>query len=410
MGTYLIYNLHFRLNFSFSRCNSNPYSYSWMIFLFAHVVISIWLHSASLWLHVAIALLRCITLQSHSFNSSWQKAKIAYPTCMFVIIATLVSVIPTIIVHKISNVKESWMPDEGDICVVEYATPNYSEPMYTLDFSAYAKQDNCSVFKANLWLTGIVNKVIPCVLLFLFLFSLIAKLKSTKARRKKLLETCHKFSTENGAKKKYTDRTTTMLLAIMIVFLLTELPQSFIFILSAIYTNDVFDKVYRNLADFIDLLSLINSSFNFIMYCVMSSRYRFVFGQVMFNKRLQNWFFSSNVVKTSFFTKDLFTTNRGDETCLKMTKTSLTNKEGVDMKRISTKQIKAKEIPRKKETVSEYRDHTYLTITTCKTKFGGNDMTDELSNSISMDSSFNELKDDAQSQDSKQSIKSDNIL
>lgn len=39
-------------------------------------------------------------------------------------------------------------------------------------------------------------------------------------------------------------------------------------------------EVYRNLADFLDLLSLVNSSVNFILYCIMSSRYRDTFWRV----------------------------------------------------------------------------------------------------------------------------------
>lgn len=63
-----------------------------------------------------------------------------------------------------------------------------------------------------------------------------------------------------------------MLLTILIVFLVTELPQGFLSIYIAIYTNDVYNYIYKNLGDVLDLLSLINSSVNFVLYCLMSSR------------------------------------------------------------------------------------------------------------------------------------------
>lgn len=73
------------------------------------------------------------------------------------------------------------------------------------------------------------------------------------------------------------DRTTAILLAILTVFLLTELPQGLIAILNAIYTAEVHRFIYLTLGDVLDLLSLVNSSVNFVLYCFMSSRYRQTF-------------------------------------------------------------------------------------------------------------------------------------
>ena len=72
-----------------------------------------------------------------------------------------------------------------------------------------------------------------------------------------------------------------MLLAIVMVFLITELPQGFVHILSAIYTNDVYANVYMQLGDLFDLLSLVNSCVNFVIYCAMSSEYRHTFCLVL---------------------------------------------------------------------------------------------------------------------------------
>lgn len=68
------------------------------------------------------------------------------------------------------------------------------------------------------------------------------------------------------------DQTSALLLAIVLVFLITEMPQGIIAIMNAIYTTHVHIYIYFNLGDILDLLSLLNSSITFILYCLMSSR------------------------------------------------------------------------------------------------------------------------------------------
>ncbi|XP_066957837.1 G-protein coupled receptor dmsr-1-like [Macrobrachium rosenbergii] len=74
-----------------------------------------------------------------------------------------------------------------------------------------------------------------------------------------------------------TERTTTMLLVVMFLFLLTEAPQGLLTGLSLIYGQDFFSACYLQLGDPMDLLALINSSINFLLYCVMSKQFRDTF-------------------------------------------------------------------------------------------------------------------------------------
>uniref|UniRef100_A0A1I8BCK3 G_PROTEIN_RECEP_F1_2 domain-containing protein n=1 Tax=Meloidogyne hapla TaxID=6305 RepID=A0A1I8BCK3_MELHA len=151
--------------------------------------------------------------------------------------------------------------------------------------------NGCWLFKANLWLTGICFKVIPCLLLLILSASLLQRLRQAEKKRCQLLlkqlgdspngrnslDNLKQRQTNIGLKKMNADRTTGLLLAILCVFLLTELPQGIIAILNAIYTADVHRFIYLTLGDVLDLLSLINSSVNFVLYCLMSSRYRQTF-------------------------------------------------------------------------------------------------------------------------------------
>ncbi|KAK6010519.1 hypothetical protein OSTOST_24452 [Ostertagia ostertagi] len=125
-----------------------------------------------------------------------------------------------------------------------YSIPN-NRAIYTFTVSKAATANNCSIFKLNIWMIGLVFKVIPCILLMFFSVGLVNKIRQAEQHRRKLtnvsmnnVNSCD--SNTSGKKKSYkSDRTTTMLVVILAVFLITELPQGIISILCAIFTTDV---------------------------------------------------------------------------------------------------------------------------------------------------------------------------
>ncbi|EJW84846.1 hypothetical protein WUBG_04247, partial [Wuchereria bancrofti] len=104
-----------------------------------------------------------------------------------------------------------------------------------------------------------------------------------------------------GATK--SDRTSALLLAIVLVFLIAEMPQGIIAIMNAIYTTHVHVYIYFNLGDILDLLSLLNSSITFVLYCLMSSRYRDTFWTVVLPK---HFFQVCYIPFHTWFLKNLF--------------------------------------------------------------------------------------------------------
>lgn len=84
---------------------------------------------------------------------------------------------------------------------------------------------------------------------------------------------------------KQSDRTTKMLLVILILFLITEFPSGILALMVGIY-GDVFQQeVYEPLGEIFDALALINSSINFILYCLMSRMFRKNFCQIFIPAR-----------------------------------------------------------------------------------------------------------------------------
>lgn len=116
--------------------------------------------------------------------------------------------------------------------------------------------------------------MIPCALLSLSIGVLLKLIDDVGQRRRSLAQVMKK-------KKLPKDHTTPMLVAVLSIFLLAELPQGVMLVLTGIYSSDAFHhKVYLMLGDLMDLLSLINSSVNFLIYCAMSRKFRLVFIQV----------------------------------------------------------------------------------------------------------------------------------
>ena len=98
-----------------------------------------------------------------------------------------------------------------------------------------------------------------------------------------------------------TNRTTRMLLIVVILFVLTELPQGILSLLSGILPS-FFDQIYSPMGDMLDILALVNNGINFILYCTMSKQFRETFIQVFF-KNLRNETRKFSLVPTNGNTK-----------------------------------------------------------------------------------------------------------
>lgn len=88
---------------------------------------------------------------------------------------------------------------------------------------------------------------------------------------------------------KRTDRTTRMLVVVLLLFLMTEIPQGVLGLLSAVLGNCFFRYCYHKLGEVMDILALLNGSINFILYCSMSRQFRMIFGQLFKPKIMKKW-------------------------------------------------------------------------------------------------------------------------
>uniref|UniRef100_A0A183BZI3 G_PROTEIN_RECEP_F1_2 domain-containing protein n=1 Tax=Globodera pallida TaxID=36090 RepID=A0A183BZI3_GLOPA len=159
-----------------------------------------------------------------------------------------------------------------------HTQPN-SEAFGTKEHFAYtvrAHDSDCMKLKLAFWSNGMIFKVIPCLLLTLSIWALLRIIADVAHKRRNLAQVMRK--------KVPKDHTTPMLAAVLLIFLLAELPQGLFLVLNGIFSAESFHKrVYLPLGDLMDLLSLINSAVGFFIYVGMSRKFRTVFLQLLFS-------------------------------------------------------------------------------------------------------------------------------
>ncbi|EDV96811.1 GH16474 [Drosophila grimshawi] len=173
--------------------------------------------------------------------------------------------------------------------------------VYKLYHSELALNDR-PLRNATFLIYSVLIKLIPCFALTVLSVRLIGALLEAKKRRKilacnaandmqpivngKVVIPTHPKSCKLLEKEKQTDRTTRMLLAVLLLFLITEFPQGIMGLLNALLGDAFLMQCYLKLSDLMDILALINSSINFILYCSMSRQFRSTF-TLLFRPR---WF------------------------------------------------------------------------------------------------------------------------
>lgn len=82
-----------------------------------------------------------------------------------------------------------------------------------------------------------------------------------------------------------TDRTTMLLVAVLLLFLITEFPQGILGLLSGILPKCFLIRCYTLFGELIDLLALINAAVGFVLYGLMSKQFRTSFKALFLRRR-----------------------------------------------------------------------------------------------------------------------------
>ncbi|KAJ2952699.1 hypothetical protein O0L34_g7042 [Tuta absoluta] len=237
MIDYIPFALHIYIKI-FSELNKN--SYGWAVFIYFHSIFSQTFHTISIWLTITLAVWRFIAIKFPQKNRTLCNKQ---NTNIAIAVAYAVCPILCLPIYFAMNIQEV-TPRQGVVNETLNGTDSVnatasSEPMYQLSMT-----DNKSLLTAIFWIYSVFLKLIPCVVLSILSVLLILKMKSSDKRRQKLLKKSAITATE-GEKKRLnddgkrggggrTDRTTRMLVALLGLFLATELPQALFGLLTAI--------------------------------------------------------------------------------------------------------------------------------------------------------------------------------
>ncbi|XP_067013701.2 G-protein coupled receptor dmsr-1 [Anabrus simplex] len=304
MLEYIPFACHQYLPHKKNRKFQDRYSYGWTWFVLFHSNFAQVCHTISIWLTVTLAVWRYIAIAHPQHNREWcrMQTTLVAIACAYIISPLLC--IPFYMAFTIQN-GEVLVDSEGQIVQNKsYANePGYrNETYYIVNLSELGGAQDGLLFNINFWMYSVVIKIIPCIALSILSLRLIAALLEAKKRRQNLTSkpALPSSSSNEGSKMlkkpnrqadkdRQTDRTTRMLLAVLLLFLITEFPQGILGLLSGILGNSFFNNCYMKLGEVMDILALINSAINFILYCAMSRQFRTTFSLMFKPKILNRW-------------------------------------------------------------------------------------------------------------------------
>ncbi|XP_058829382.1 G-protein coupled receptor dmsr-1-like [Topomyia yanbarensis] len=300
MLDYLPYAVYMSPYTKFSREERLTYSWSWYVIF--HSIFAQVCHTISIWLTVTLAVWRYIAVAYPQRNRIWcSMTNTLIAITSSYIVCPLLG-IPLYLTFSIKPHVEILGGDGNPYKAISNG-PARNVTLYRTLPSELAEKSPV-MLNVNFWIYSVVIKLIPCIALTILSLRLIAALLEAKHRRKQLtgnskgmkqivdgrvVDVEQKKNCKHMDKEKQTDRTTRMLLAVLLLFLITEFPQGILGLLSALLGKHFFYNCYLKLGDLMDVLALINSAINFILYCSMSRQFRNTFNYLFRPKCLDKW-------------------------------------------------------------------------------------------------------------------------
>ncbi len=281
MTSYLVYLVHFDWP-NTNPCLTDTYSYAWAVFTTIHANLSVILRSCSLWLTAVMAGYRFYVIRNPYvvYRNSIYNIDEGVTTSATLVAVTAFGVLlastPVFLIHGI----------EERIWNVSGPATNCSPIWYIVNLPEMALKNDGFIFRLALWTNGLLLKLIPCILLALFLVRLIYYLivyQNTHNAAPVANAEQSAFITQHAvAQISATFKPGTLILTvILLVTFLLETPNAIFSVYCALMVSlSQGHLLYKNLGDLFDLFALLTSICTFVLYCIMSGMFRVVFRDI----------------------------------------------------------------------------------------------------------------------------------
>ncbi|XP_017790663.1 PREDICTED: sex peptide receptor-like [Habropoda laboriosa] len=255
------------------------FPYAWAVFVLFHMHFTQLLHTISIAITLTLAVWRYIAIRFPQYNA-WCTTARCRTALWSSVLVPIVACAPSYLVF---GIREQTLNENGTMEIAYIVDSQHKDFFYQLNF----------------WVLGVVVKLLPCVILTVISCWLIKALYRAKSRKQALKNYNQCKSTTsmgNGMvprrpskSEKRADRTTKMLVAVLLLFLVTEIPQGILGLLSGVLGDCFFRNCYHNFGEVMDILALLNGAINFILYCSMSRQFRTTFGQLFKPRIMKKW-------------------------------------------------------------------------------------------------------------------------
>ena len=255
MISYIPFAVHYYCIYGHNPYSPERNSYQWARFLMFHANFSNITHTCSIWLGVLLSVFRYIFVKfaaERAHMLSLTRTRIAV---VMVYIGAIVILIPNALT----------------LYIAKHPHPQSNKTLYIL---SQLDKSNVIVL-SNFWIHAVLIKLLPCALLSIFGYLLICTMHVTYKRRQRLRSLSSGRQSRSRRTREHS-RTTRMLVVVIILFLVTELPQGILALLSGV-KEGFYEAVYTPLGDLMDIMALINNAINFTLYCSMSKQFRDTF-------------------------------------------------------------------------------------------------------------------------------------
>ncbi|XP_046674094.1 FMRFamide receptor-like [Homalodisca vitripennis] len=155
-----------------------------------------------------------------------------------------------------------WSVEEKDGVVCKKMTPLGLDPMYRTVFY---------------WSWATLFVFVPLIVISIFNTFLIEAVHRSKRQRSGLTQQVEPRDCANSSRQRQENKITTTLIAVVILFIICQTPAAVMLVVYLFYNpdkNSPSGAIMLGLGNIFNFLTTVNASSNFLLYCVMSDKYR----------------------------------------------------------------------------------------------------------------------------------------